>query len=205
MNDGFIRMAAATPRIQVADCGYNRENILEVIEKALKKNSQILALPELCLSGYTCGDLFLQRTLTASVEENLLKIADFLKGKDILVVLGAPLRIQSKLYNTAVFLKDGQILGVVPKTNIPAYSEFSHRANLDPVNIFRHFCRQKRVRFHGIAQSDPFTQLFPDSFRLDSENIQIENIERCSEFAACIFKLFRSHLRFLLSCSCTIK
>ncbi|HAW64419.1 MAG TPA: NAD(+) synthase, partial [Alistipes sp.] len=95
-----------------------------VIEKALKKNSQILALPELCLSGYTCGDLFLQRTLTASVEENLLKIADFLKGKDILVVLGAPLRIQSKLYNTAVFLKDGQILGVVPKTNIPAYSEF---------------------------------------------------------------------------------
>ncbi|HIU03555.1 MAG TPA: NAD(+) synthase [Candidatus Onthocola gallistercoris] len=124
MNDGFIRMAAATPRIQVADCGYNRENILEVIEKALKKNSQILALPELCLSGYTCGDLFLQRTLTASVEENLLKIADFLKGKDILVVLGAPLRIQSKLYNTAVFLKDGQILGVVPKTNIPAYSEF---------------------------------------------------------------------------------
>ena len=124
MNDGFIRVAAATATVRVADCELNKDHILSLVEEALKKNVQIIVFPELCLTAYTCGDLFLQSSLMDMVTDDLKVILQALKGKDILVVLGTPLRVRSKLYNTALFIKDGRILGVVPKTNIPAYGEF---------------------------------------------------------------------------------
>nr|WP_291235290.1 NAD(+) synthase [Frisingicoccus sp.] len=124
MKDGFIRVAAATPEIQVADCRYNREQIEKMMEEAWNQEAGMVVFPELCLTGYTCGDLFLQELLLKKCVEELGVLLKASEGKDMLTVVGMPLEVNGKLYNTAVVFKDGDILGVVPKTFIPNYSEF---------------------------------------------------------------------------------
>lgn len=124
MKHGFIKVAAATPKIQVASCNYNAEKIIELIDIAEKEEVKILALPELCITGYTCGELFLQEILLNSAMEQLKKIVDYTKGKDVFVTLGLPLSREGKLYNVAAAIQNGQLLGLVPKKNIPNYSEF---------------------------------------------------------------------------------
>lgn len=124
MKDGFIRVAAATPDIQVADCEYNRKQVEKMLKEACEHKARMVVFPELCLTGYTCGDLFLQELLLKSCVSELEKLLEVSRGMDILGVVGMPLAVNGKLYNTAVVFKDGVILGVVPKTFIPNYSEF---------------------------------------------------------------------------------
>lgn len=124
MKDGFIKVAAASPKLQVADCAFNGEQIRKDIEKAAKRGVKVLVFPELCISGYTCGDLFLQDTLLKGCEDTLGQLLEQTKGMDIIYIVGMPLVQGNKLYNTAVFCKNGKLLAVVPKTNIPNYQEF---------------------------------------------------------------------------------
>ena len=122
MKDGWIKVAAATPHVKVADPRYNAAQIRLQIEEAARQGVQILVFPELSLTGYTCGDLFLQETLLNAVEDELTALAGAVG--DMLVAVGAPLRCRHKLYNSAVLMSQGQILGVVPKRYLPNYSEF---------------------------------------------------------------------------------
>ena len=124
MRDGFIKVAAVTPDIRVADVSFNTEKICQAIDSAAKEGAKIAAFPELCITGYTCGDLFAQDVLLDNAKEGLLKAAAHTKGKDMLVFVGVPLAVDGKLYNTAAALNEGEILGFTTKTFLPNYGEF---------------------------------------------------------------------------------
>lgn len=140
MKNGFIRVAAATPVIRVADCGYNTGKIIEAIDKALEQGNKLVVFPELSITGYTCGDLFLQDIILRSAQENVMKIAEHTKGKDIIAVVGLPLTVKGKLYNTAAVVAEGKVLGIIPKMSIPNYTEFYEARHftsgiVDPIPI----------------------------------------------------------------------
>ncbi len=125
MRDGFISVAAGTPSIQVADCRHNAEQIFTMIREADSQGVKLLALPELCLTGSTCGDLFLHDTLLQGAEDGLSTILEATKHLEILTALGMPVRCgwDNKVYNCAVVFQKGSILGVIPKTTLPAEQE----------------------------------------------------------------------------------
>ena len=140
MKQGFIKTAAVTPKIKVADPAYNAGVICERMEEAYAKGAKIIVFPELCLTGYTCGDLFLQQFLLEESCTWLLKITEATCGKDALVMVGLPMERDGKLYNVAAVLWNGNILGLVPKANIPSYAEFYEgrhfsEGNQEPVYI----------------------------------------------------------------------
>ncbi len=126
MKDGFVKVAAGTPAIRVADCSYNAQSCINLIREAWGKGVKVLVLPELCLTGYTCGDLFLQDTLLKGAEQALRTVLEATADMDMLVALGLPVRerLHQRLYNCAAVVQGGVILGVVPKTYIPNYGEF---------------------------------------------------------------------------------
>ncbi|MBD5118957.1 MAG: NAD(+) synthase [Clostridiales bacterium] len=124
MRDGFVKVAAGTPKIRVADCDYNAGQIIALMKEAAAQGVKVLALPELCVTGYTCGDLFLQPTLLDGAEQALRRILDETAELDLLAALGLPVRCKNELYNCAVVIQKGAILGLVPKTFIPNYGEF---------------------------------------------------------------------------------
>ena len=126
MKDGFVKVAAGTPKIRVADCRYNAEQIFTLMREADKQGVKVLALPELCLTGYTCGDLFFQDTLLRGAEEGLQTILDATKNLDMIAAVGLPVRDKwdNKLYNCAAVIQKGEILSLVPKTYLPNYGEF---------------------------------------------------------------------------------
>ncbi len=124
MRDGFVKVAAGTPKIRVADCDYNAGQIISLMKLAAAQGVKVLALPELCVTGYTCGDLFLQPTLLDGAERALGRILEETKELDLLTALGLPVRRKNKLYNCAVIMQKGAILALVPKTCIPNYGEF---------------------------------------------------------------------------------
>lgn len=124
MKDGFIKCGAASVSIVVGDCKTNSENILKAMKDAQKAGVKLLALPELCICGYTCGDLFFQDALLDSVEKAIEFIAENSKNIDVVTVFGAPLRNMGKLFNCAVVVHKGEICGVVPKRHVPNYGEF---------------------------------------------------------------------------------
>ena len=126
MRDGFISVAAGTPKIRVADCRYNAEQIFTLMREADKQGVKVLVLPELCLTGYTCGDLFLQDTLLQGAEEGLQTILEATRNLDIVTALGLPVwdKWDNKLYNCAAVIQKGEILGLVPKSYLPNYGEF---------------------------------------------------------------------------------
>ena len=124
MKDGFICAAAGTPRIRVADCRFNAEQIFTMMREADKQGVKILALPELCLTGYTCGDLFLQDTLLDGAAEGLRTILEATRNLEILTAIGMPVRAGGKLFNCAVVIQKGEVLAVVPKIYVPNYGEF---------------------------------------------------------------------------------
>lgn len=124
MKDGFIKVAAVTPKIRVADPEYNRKKIMEKIEEAEKERAVVVVFPELCITGYTCGDLFFQEPLLEEAQQVLIQIAEDTAGKNMLVFVGLPIAYRGKLYNVAAALSNGVILGLVPKQCIPAYNEF---------------------------------------------------------------------------------
>ena len=129
-----MKVAAVTPKMKVADTVYNAEQICAGIKEASEKGAKVIVFPELCISGYTCGDLFLQEMLLNSCKEQLIKIAGFTKGKEALVFVGLPLEREGKLYNVAAALYDGEILCFIPKAFIPAYGEFYETRHFKPGN-----------------------------------------------------------------------
>lgn len=124
MRHGFVKVAAATPMVKVADTAYNTEQIIELINKAAKENVRVLVFPELCITGYTCGDLFLQNALLTSAKEALIKIVRATKNLNMVVAVGLPVMKLGNLYNVAAVIFEDKLLGLVPKINIPNYSEF---------------------------------------------------------------------------------
>nr|WP_330364389.1 NAD(+) synthase [Butyrivibrio sp. XPD2002] len=124
MKDGFIKVAAATPKIKVADPLYNADRIIKQMKEAWENGVKILVFPELCLTGYTCNDLFLQDALLEGAYKGLQKIIDFSAGRDMITYVGSPIEHRGKLYNCAVIIQDGVIQGIVPKYNIPNHGEF---------------------------------------------------------------------------------
>ncbi len=131
MLNGFIKCAAANIEVRVADVGFNAERIKEKILLAQSEGVDLLCLPELCLTGYSCADLFLSDTLLLAAKQALSDIAAFTLGKSVAVVLGLPIEFGQKLYNCAAVVCEGEILGLVPKTLIPNYAESSEK---------RYFC-----------------------------------------------------------------
>ena len=121
---GFVRVGAVVPKLKVADTEFNCNEIIEQIEIASNNKIQIAIFPELCITGYTCQDLFEQDTLLEEAEKSLSKILDYTNNLYIICIIGMPIKQENQLFNTAVVIQKGEILGVVPKTFIPNYGEF---------------------------------------------------------------------------------
>ena len=132
MKHGFVKVAAATPDIRVADVAYNTEKIREDIAEACGNGAKILVFPELCVTGYTCGDLFTHDVLLETARRAVLELAEFTADKDILVFVGVPLDIEGKLYNVAAALNRGKIIGLTTKTFLPNYGEFYEMRQFTP-------------------------------------------------------------------------
>lgn len=124
MRYGFVRIAAATPKIRVADPEYNGEQIFGMIKEAALHKVKVMVFPELCITGYTCDDLFMQESLLSKARDVLKTLIHNTKSLDLLVFVGIPWQWGGKLYNTAAVFTKGRLLGVVPKKNIPNYGEF---------------------------------------------------------------------------------
>lgn len=136
MKYGFVKTAAATPEIRVADCEYNANQIISCVKEAYQNGASLLVFPELCVTGYTCSDLFLQSTLLKAAEKAVLRIKNETKHLDIVFAVGVPIAVNQSLYNCGVVICKGEILGAVPKVNIPNYSEFYE---------LRHFTSGKNI------------------------------------------------------------
>ena len=142
MQDGFVKIAAATPDLRVADCAYNASEIIKQAKQAAAKGAHLIVFPELCLTGYTCGDLFLQQTLLDGALAALETVCRETAGLNAAVVVGLPLMQQGKLFNVAAVLCGGKIEGIVPKQFIPNYSEFYEQ---------RHFTSGAGVPFQTVS------------------------------------------------------
>lgn len=121
---GFVRIGAVVPKLKVADTEFNCNEIIKQIEIASNNKIQIAVFPELCITGYTCQDLFEQDILLEEAEKSLDKILEYTNNLDIICIIGMPIKAENQLFNTAVVIQKGRILGIVPKTFIPNYSEF---------------------------------------------------------------------------------
>ena len=125
MNEyGYVRCAAASLKMEVSNPKYNEMEMEHVIEEAVSNDVAILVLPECAMTGYTCADLFFQKTLLEEAKQQIIKLKKFLEGKEIIVAVGTPIQIENKLYNMGIVLQNGHILGMVPKTYLPNYNEF---------------------------------------------------------------------------------
>lgn len=132
MKYGFLCAAAASPGLRVADVAYNTQEIIKSMREYAARNAQLLCLPEFCLTGYTCSDLFLQETLICGAEQGLAEILAASCGLNLVTVVGLPVRRSGKLYNCAAVVCDGKLLGLVPKTHLPNYSEFYEKRHFLP-------------------------------------------------------------------------
>ena len=134
MRDGFVKVAAVTPDIKVADCRYNMESIKKEISRCRKEAVKIAVFPELCITGYTCGDLFLQDILLEEAKKALRALVEYSKGCDMICFVGLPVMKNARLYNVCAVFCNGELLGMVPKRNIPNYSEFYELRHFEPGN-----------------------------------------------------------------------
>lgn len=118
---GFFRATAAFPTVKVADTAYNTAAIISLIDEAEEAGSELIVLPELCITGYTCGDLFSQRLLLESARDRLVEIARHTEGKRLMAIVGLPLVFEGKLYNCAAACASGKVVAIVPKQHLPNY------------------------------------------------------------------------------------
>lgn len=132
MRHGFIKVVAATPDIRVADVDYNKGQIIKQMDEAAEAGAKIIVFPELCITGYTCSDLFLQDILLNSAKKALVKIAEHTKNLDALVFVGVPIAVGGELYNVAAALNHGNILGFTTKSFLPNYGEFYEMRQFRP-------------------------------------------------------------------------
>ena len=137
MKDGFLRVSGATPDIKVADCRHNAEQIVDLIKQAANMEVSLIVFPELSITAYTCGDLFLQQKLLEEAENALYYISDNTGNLDIISVVGLPIKDGAALYNCGAVIYHGIILGLVPKQNIPNYSEFYELRHFTPGPEFK--------------------------------------------------------------------
>ena len=131
---GYLKSACAVPVVKVGDCAYNSDRIIEACEKAWKQQAALILFPELSITGYSCGDLFFQKTLQEGTVEAVQKIKRWSSGKAMLIVVGAPVSARGGLYNCAVAINDGEILGIVPKTYLPNNQEFYEKRWFAPAS-----------------------------------------------------------------------
>lgn len=124
MDYNFVRVAAIVPETKVADCEYNATQIITDVTMAANRGAKIIVLPELCITGYTCGDLFLQSRLLTSAHDALVRVCDATRKLNALIIVGAPLVCGDSVYNCAVVMSKGEIYGIVPKVYLPNYKEF---------------------------------------------------------------------------------
>ena len=124
MNNGFVRVAAAIPELRVADCAYNVARMADLVRKGEEEKVQVICFPELSLTGYTCADLFQQQQLLSDAQKALNELQLLTFATSSVIIVGMPVRVQSHLFNTAVVLQGGHVLGVVPKTHLPNNNEF---------------------------------------------------------------------------------
>ncbi len=143
MDYGFVRVAAAVPCLKVADCSWNAATTINQIDEAVAQGVQIICFPELGMTGYTCADLFFNHQLQKNAVLALQKVCNHTRGKDIIVIVGAPLMILNQLYNCSFVMTDGEVVGVVPKLNLPNTGEFyekrwfaSGRTDIESVELW---------------------------------------------------------------------
>ena len=175
MQDGFVKIAAATPDLRVADCTYNASEIVSLAKQAADRGAKLIVFPELCLTGYTCGDLFLQQTLLDGALSALETVRRETAGLNAAVVVGLPLMHEGKLYNAAAVLCGGKIAGVTPKQFIPNYSEFYEQ---------RHFVSGAGVPFQTVrllGQDTLFAGGEPLLFRCGSMPDFTFGVEICED------------------------
>lgn len=137
MNHGFLKVAAAIPSVRVADCAYNTEQIKSLIMQAEQKGAEIVVFPELCVTGYTCQDLFQSQQLLDDAEIALISLLDYTRSYEVIVVIGLPVPYQGSLLNCAAVLQRGKLLGMVPKTYLPNYKEFYEQRWFTSANDIR--------------------------------------------------------------------
>lgn len=152
MKDGFIKVAACTPEIQVADVDFNVDKIISQLEKCREEGVKVAAFPELCITGYTCQDLFFQNALLDKAMEGVVKIAKTTADSDMLVAVGVPVRANGKLYNCAAVIQDGEVRAFVPKTHLPNYNEFYEARHFAP---YRGECAAIDLREYGQLEFIP--------------------------------------------------
>ncbi|MCC8074157.1 MAG: NAD(+) synthase [Clostridiales bacterium] len=147
---GFVRAAAVSLKLKVADPEYNKEEIKKAIDAALEENVKILVTPELSVTGYTCADLFFTKALQDKAENTVADISKYTKGKNIVIIVGAPVAYYNSLYNCAVVIFDGEVKGIVPKTHIANYNEFYEKRWFASGTQFK-TCRN--IKFAGFETS----------------------------------------------------
>lgn len=173
---GFVRVGAVVPKLKVADTEFNCNEIIKQIEVASNNKIQIAVFPELCVTGYTCQDLFEQDTLLEEAEKALNKILDYTNNLDIICIIGMPIKAENQLFNTAVVIQKGKIFGIVPKTFIPNYGEFYEK---------RWFASSKNANKKEIEILDQKVPFGIDLLFKDKENNEIcFGIEICEDIWA---------------------
>ena len=153
MKQGFVKVAAATPKVAVADCVENTDRILACIREMQEEGAKIMVLPELAVTGYTCGDLFWQERLVREAGRQLDRILEETMGVDALIFVGLPMEVFGKLYNVAAVLNRGTLLGIVPKKHIPSYHEFYEGRHFTPGAGAGGMDREKRRK--GALRHEP--------------------------------------------------
>ncbi|MGL4993019.1 MAG: NAD(+) synthase [Bacteroidales bacterium] len=136
-NEGFVRVATGVPHLNVGDCDYNQEQIIELWGRAAKESVDILCLPELSITGYTCGDLFLNRTLLDQAKRNLYRLTQHTLSRETKLIVGLPMEVNGILYNMAALIGDGSLIAVVPKSYLPNYGEFYEKRWFAPASQIR--------------------------------------------------------------------
>lgn len=176
MKDGFIKVAACTPEIQVADVDFNVDKIISQLEKCRKEGVKVAVFPELCITGYTCQDLFFQNALLDKAMEGVVKIAKTTADSDMLVAVGVPVRANGKLYNCAAIIQDGEVRAFIPKTHLPNYNEFYEARHFAP---YRGKCAAIDLRKYG--QSDFMPPMEQTVFVCDELPELVVGFELCED------------------------
>ncbi len=149
MKHGFLKVACATPKLKVADCTYNANEMISIAKEASLKHVKVLVFPELCITAYTCADMFFSNVLLDSADKALRKYIDETKDYDMLSIVGLPMSYENKIYNCAAVVKGGELLGVVAKSNLPTYGEFYEGRYFVP-------CPEENFSYHFNGKDVPF-------------------------------------------------
>ncbi len=172
MKYGFITVAAAVPSVKVADTEYNVKQIEDFVAQAEGKGVEIIVFPELSITGYSCQDLFLQQLLIEQSEVAVMQLLDFTRKLDIICIVGAPVNISGSLYNCAIVIQHGVIVGMVPKTYLPNYGEFYEK---------RWFSSSKNLRPTDIRYAGNTVSVVPDPILFKTSDNILFGIEICED------------------------